>query len=520
MRVSGTERGTQTSLAPALALILGASLGIPGTATAADRFSAVKLHIRQYMRETGAPSVAISVARHGQIVWEEGFGWADRERRIAATAYTPYMIASTSKPLTGTALMLLVQAGKVELDRPINDYLGPAKLRARMGDAQDATVRRVANHTSGLPMHCQIFFAGEETPTIDVTLMRYGNLIARSAERYEYSNLGYGALEAVVQRVSGMPFADFMRSELFSKLGMTSSAVGRDSQIEELAAVAYDDTLAPIPRYTVDTAGAGGMFSSTHDLVRFGMLHLKDHVADQAAILSDASVDAMHQPTSRQYNGQGYGVGWAIETRADGYHELSHGGNLPGVHSIYRMVPSEHIVVSLLSNKAGDFNASNLIVDEVLGLLLPKRQTDPPSSNEAAASPSVRLSRPGSLIGTWSGMLDTYQAEIPLRLTVSSSGEVFARLGDQLEALVNDVRFEDGWLTGKMTGDMGTDDVRRRHVEATSIVLKLRGATLNGGMMADSHLMSRARSRRDVGETMDVLQTTQWVELKKEPPKS
>ncbi len=106
----------------------------------------------------------MAVAHEGEIIWEEGFGWADRENRTPASEHTLYSLASISKPITATGLMLLVERGKVDLDKPIDDYLGEAKLRARVGDASEATVRRVANHTSGLPLHYQFFYEDEVVP--------------------------------------------------------------------------------------------------------------------------------------------------------------------------------------------------------------------------------------------------------------------------------------------------------------------------------------------------------------------
>jgi CubicO group peptidase (beta-lactamase class C family) len=79
------------------------------------------------------PSVA--VARGDRILWEEGFGWADREDRRRATPHTPYPLGSISKPITATALMVLVERKLLALDKPINDYLGDVKVRARVGDA-------------------------------------------------------------------------------------------------------------------------------------------------------------------------------------------------------------------------------------------------------------------------------------------------------------------------------------------------------------------------------------------------
>ena len=160
----------------AASLLLALSLCAAGNVAhaAEDRFDPVRERIRQQLEEKSIPSLTVAVAKDGKIVWEEGFGWADRERRIPADANTPYSLASISKPMTATGLMTLVRDGKLDLDRPVNDYLGAVKLTARIGDAREATVRRVANHTAGLPMHFQFFYAVEapQRPPMDESLRR------------------------------------------------------------------------------------------------------------------------------------------------------------------------------------------------------------------------------------------------------------------------------------------------------------------------------------------------------------
>src|SRR5213592_410418 len=201
---------------------------LPALLLRADPFDAVRQSIRKQLVETQTPSIAVAVARDGKIIWEQGFGWADREKRIAADEHTMYSLASISKPITATGLMTLVAAGKVNLDRPVNDYLGAAKLRGRAGDAAQATVRRVANHSSGLPLHYQFFYADEpyRPPSMDETILRYGNLVTAPGETYQYSNLGFGILDYVIARVSGRAYEDFMREEVFVKLGLTHTSVG------------------------------------------------------------------------------------------------------------------------------------------------------------------------------------------------------------------------------------------------------------------------------------------------------
>jgi CubicO group peptidase (beta-lactamase class C family) len=118
----------------------------------ADPFDTIREEIQRRLVQQSIPSVAVAVARGEHIIWEEeGFGWADRENRLCATPHTPYALGSVSKPITATAVMGLVERKLLALDGPINDYLDDARIRARIGDASQATLRRVAQHTAGLP---------------------------------------------------------------------------------------------------------------------------------------------------------------------------------------------------------------------------------------------------------------------------------------------------------------------------------------------------------------------------------
>src|SRR3712207_4301406 len=153
------------SAAIVLALCAGAPAGAigqsapqaPRSAASSDQFDTVRAVIRRAV-DDGLPSIAVAVAKDGRIVWEEGFGMADRERGVPAGPHTMYSLASISKPFTATGLMKLVERGRVHLDRPVNDYLGGGRLTGLAGEASQATVRRVLSHTAGLPLHWQFFY--------------------------------------------------------------------------------------------------------------------------------------------------------------------------------------------------------------------------------------------------------------------------------------------------------------------------------------------------------------------------
>lgn len=487
-------------------VVLGALVLAGGSTPAmADRFDTVRAAIREQITEKSVPSVAVAVMQDGKIVWEEGFGWADREKQIPADQHTMYSLASISKPITGTGLMTLVQAGKVDLDKPANDYLGAGKLTARVGDARDATVRRVAAHTAGLPLHFQFFYEDEPfiRPPMDYTIQTYGNLFTAPGEKYQYSNLGFGVLDEIISRVSGVSYADFMRREVFLPLGMTHTSVDIGPGLERFAAMRYGKDGEPVPFYEFDHPGASAVYSSAHDLVRFAGFHLKNHLSGQKAILSDASIDAMHVPADLQAvreDGGGYGVGFGVRTK-DGYRVVSHTGGMAGVATSMQIFPDRNIAVVVLTNSSSP--ASRIIADKINAIMLPgwkPAPTTPPEPKTTAFAPSA------DLVGTWKGTLTTPTKEMPVELAFQPDGMIRATFGDQLPTLVSKARFEKGYFDGDLNARIPNPETLR-YSYSVHLSLKLRGTTLNGAATAIGD-----------GDNQRVRNAlTHWITLTKQP---
>jgi len=482
---------------------LGAVLGTIGLLCAAsaqaDRFEAIRERIRAGLVDKSIPSIAVTVVQDGKIVWEQGFGWADREQRIPANEHTVYSLASVSKPMTGTGLMTLVQAGKIDLERPINDYLGAAKLRARVGDATLATVRRVANHSSGLPDHWQFFYADEpyRQPSIDLTILRYGNLVTAPGETFNYTNLGYGILDHVISRASGRSFTDFMRQEVFLPLGMTRSSVGLAPALRPYAATRYGTDGLPLPDYTSNHPGASAVYSSVHDMARFALFHLQAHLADQKAILSDASLDEMQRSTTDRGAGFGYGVGFE-SSRVHGYRMVHHSGGMDGVATNMMLFPDQRLGIVVLQNSRAhtDPSIAELITHEMLPGWPLVDWADRPSS----ATP---YQTPPRLRGSWKGVLATYVAEVPLELSFTAHDTVQVRLGGQLATLVSQPHFQDESFSGDFKSRIGTPDTDQ-YDYTISLSLKLRGNVLNGAATAIQTHPVRGRAA-----------LSHWVELER-----
>jgi CubicO group peptidase (beta-lactamase class C family) len=439
-------------------ICFGAIVLLQSTVTHADQFDVARTQIHNSMAAENIPSVAVAVARNGQIIWEEGFGWSDVEKRIPATAHTPYSLASISKSVTATALMILVKRGAVELDRPLNDYLGAQKLTAHIGDARDATVRRVANHTSGLSEHYQFFYEDElaQRPPMDESIRRYGVLMHAPGELFSYSNFGYGLLEYIIERQSGKTYAQFLQDELFSPLGLKESGVNHSADFGVGAAARYRAGQR-VPFYDFDHRGASAVYMSAHDLVRFGMFHLNEKLDGQRRLILDqvalASMrdDPVSTPADFHQTSGDYALGWIVGKK-HGLTYFGHTGGMAGVRTQLALYPDARLAIAILANGEGT-DVHGKIESSIVHSLLP----------ETIHADTGFRPLPG-LIGGWKGAVQTYNGQVPVGLEFKENGSVFAAVGGApLQEVTSVERDPSTSLVSlnNLSGDLGTPDAGR-----------------------------------------------------------
>jgi CubicO group peptidase (beta-lactamase class C family) len=417
--------------------------------------------IQHLMDSLHAPSVSIAVAQHGKIVWEESFGWADIGRHVPATPNTLYSMASISKPITATGIMTLVQRGTIALDHPANDYLGRGKITGYAGNARDATVARVMSHTAGLPLHYRFFYEGgdEKRPSMDEAIARYGIVVFPPGRVYNYANLDYGIVEQMIAHTSGETYETFMRHAVFKPLGMKRSSIGTGRGLTE-AAVRYDDSLKAVPFYDFDHRGASAVWVTAHELVRFGMFHLRDHLADQQAILADSTILAMQHTLTPGDTAHGYALGWLTDDD-HGYRRVSHTGGMPGVSTLLYMFPSQDLAIVALCNQTNA--APYLIASAIEDVMLPGRaQAVVAERATQQGQPHAVFVAPAELAGEWLGAVRTYDGTLPIALRVKGD-EILVRLGgpQALWTLLNRPRFENSMLEGQFVGTIPTRDAAR-----------------------------------------------------------
>jgi CubicO group peptidase (beta-lactamase class C family) len=405
------------------------------------------------------------------VLWEESFGWADRENRVPATPDTLYYMASVTKIFTATALMMLQERKRLDLDRPVNDYLVGAKLHSPAWNPAQATVRRVETHTAGLTG----FNATQPIP-FDEMIRRYGILFWPPGEHFDYSNMGPIINEEVIARVSGQSYAEFMRSQVFRPLGLTHTSVGFDPNLAQYTAHSYHAD----PKLGIAPPQRGGIYCSAHDLLRFGMFHLKTRPPAQKAILSDRSIDAMRNETVDAGDNGRYGLGWWVEDNRFGYRSVLINGGTDAAQAWLRLIPSEGIAVVVLCN-AGN-TSGDPFIDEILSALLPayaKNREKPiaPTSTETTRPSPIP---PKPFVGSWKGSIKTLRSDIPLTLSVSESGEAHVQVGSQPVAALEKAQFNDKRLYGIISGRLGIEEDGASQADKLEFELYLRDGALKG----------------------------------------
>ncbi len=441
---------------PALTALLALSVAasLHGQPDAPD-FSRVRAFIGAQMAATSTPSMAVAVARGPAVLWEEGFGWIDRPGGRPATPDTLYYIASVTKAVTATALMVLHERKQLDLDRPANQYLQRAKLRSPRWNADEVTVRQLATHTSGLTT-----FDGLGQMPADEIVRRYGVVFSRPGERYDYSNLNFGVLGQIIATVSGRSFQSFIHDEVLRPMGMPTAWAGATPRTAALVAPRYSALLRAFspPLSEPTLPGGSVLFSSARELMRFGMAHAQTR-QPQPPVLSAAGVQGLQEPSVPSGSTR-QSLAWSITENRHGYRTLLAQGGTLDAQAWLMLVPSEKIVVTVLANYGSAPGAE--VVDQTLATLLPlyldglERARTTPAAPPSAPAPVAAGAT--ELAGKWSGDIHTHRGRLPLVLTVTPDGAVDAVFAQQGPVRLTNARVSGNRVSGRMRGDLGVDD--------------------------------------------------------------
>lgn len=309
-------------------------------------------YIARQLKQGNIPGLSLAVVKSGKVIKAKGYGFANLEWKVPATPDTAYQLASVSKQFTATAIMLLVEDGKLLLSDSITKYF--ADLPAGWSNI---TVRHLLTMTSGISDYLNIVPPGEWRN--DFTHERLRQIMAdaplnfEAGDKYAYSNSNYVLLAMLIQKLSGKSYDTFLAERVFGPLQMTASR--RDSPFDVIPnrAALYEwktnrfeniDLLNP----TLWNNGDGGLLSSALDLARW------DAALCTGRILKKEVLEQMWAPTRLNSGAEsGYAFGWS-RGGGRGHHTVGHGGGRPGVSTQITRFLEEGLTVIVLMNGRGN----------------------------------------------------------------------------------------------------------------------------------------------------------------------
>jgi CubicO group peptidase (beta-lactamase class C family) len=306
-------------------------------------------YVRAEMQRQHIPGLALLVARGGKIVRAEGFGLANVELQVPVKPETVFQSGSVGKQFTATAIMMLVEEGKVGLDDPLTKYFQDAPAGWK-----DVTVRELLSHTAGFTDYPEKFDFRKDWTEDELLKMVEGIPLAYApGTKWAYSNLGYLTLGLLIHRVTGEFYGDFLQQRIFKPLDMETTRIISEADIIPNRAAGYrlvkgelknQEWVAPM----VNTTADGSLYFTILDLAKWDAALYGDK------LLKRSSLDVMWTPAklkSGQPNKDGYGFGWFIETRK-GHRVIQHDGAWQGFKSAIDRYVHDQLTVVVLANLA------------------------------------------------------------------------------------------------------------------------------------------------------------------------
>lgn len=298
------------------------------------------------------PGLAVAVAVDGKTVWDEGFGYADVERKIAASPATRFRIGSLSKLITAATVAQLAAKRVLDLDAPVSRYVPryPAK-------AHPITLRQLAGHTAGVRHYAPKDFMGGLSGGpgalrgLDVFID--DPLLFEPGTKYAYSSYGYYLLGAAVEGATGRPFEDAARIQVLDPLRLRDTVPEREGADPGRAAFYARGQGGMLVVLAASAPGArlpaGGFLSTARDLARFGSAHLHPGHFDRATL-------GLFFTPVRLRSGESTGVGFGWRIAEEGIRRIyHHGGAMDGCRAFLLIDPTARVVVALVANLQADF---------------------------------------------------------------------------------------------------------------------------------------------------------------------
>ena len=316
---------------------------------AADNKAAQIDAIFQDYDRPDAPGASVVVISQGKVIFKKAYGLADPEKKTKSSTQTNYRLASCTKQFTAMAIMILAERKKLSYDSRLTDFFPDFPIYGKQ-----VTVRHLLNHTSGLVAYEDVMPDDAKVPLTDPDVLRMmeqqDHTYFPPGSQFRYSNSGYVLLGLIVEKASGMSFADFLRKNIFKPLHMDHTALyHRDDHTDRRRAYGYtqqghafvntDESL------TSSTLGDGRIYSSVDELYKW------DQALYTNRLVSAESLKQAFTPSAQVDETTGYGFGWFVDSSRR-MRVLWHSGNTSGFTSRIHRFPEQRFSIIVLSNRS------------------------------------------------------------------------------------------------------------------------------------------------------------------------
>ena len=343
---------------------------------------ALEPFIQREMAEKQLPAVSVALVDDQQIVWAQGFGLADPERKIPATAGTIYRAGSVSKLFTDIGIMQLVERGELDPDAPVNRYLPDFHPKNPFG--KPITLRELMSHRSGLvrePPVGNYFDPSEPSVGATVKSLNSTTLVYAAGTHTKYSNAGITVAGYVIERLKATPYAEYLKQAVLDPMGLTGSAFTPEPQMAASLTKAYMWTyegrafLAPV--FQLGIGPAGSLYTNVVDLGHFLSVLFARGSGPHGQVLKPETIEQMLRPQPvRPGEKAEFGIGFRV-TEFDGRRMVRHGGAIYGFATELAALPDDKLGVVVVTTMGSSNAVVNRIAHQALRLMLAVRAGKP-----------------------------------------------------------------------------------------------------------------------------------------------
>src|SRR5437868_2261331 len=337
--------------------------------------AALESLIHHQMEDKQLPAFSIALVDGNEIVWAQGFGYQDPEHKIAATAQTVYRVGSVSKLFTDIGIMQMVEAGTINLDAAVNQYIPDFHPHNQF--SRPITLRELMSHRSGLLREPPVgnYFDPTE-PTLEATVrsMNSTQLVYEPGTHSKYSNAGIAAVGYALEELNHQSFAEYLKQAVLVPMGMASSSFAPEPDLMRNLAKAYmwsyDGTKFPAPTFQLGLAPAGCMYSTVTDLAQFLLVLFNRGLGPKRQVIKPETLEQMWVPQfARPGEKKGFGIGFQV-SQLDGHRIVGHGGAIYGFATEVVGLPDEKLGVVTVTTMDAANAVTNIVARQALRSML------------------------------------------------------------------------------------------------------------------------------------------------------